>query len=374
MWDLEGLAHRMTLGQVLDAWSEDQHGDDGEEETTTETEKSGGDTGGEGRSSATVAFEGADDGGGDGSSSSSSSDSSEDEGRKGKESKKARRRTKKLRRESTQVEIELMAQSHKAELAMNEAKDKAKQLQEDNNQIKRDRAPALPLIDGTVHLARKSLRLFLAGASLGGYTAAEKVSRVRLQTKQLDKKDAKIATWCEATDRMALVERMLVGNMKMCPTTMAKGLVEGNVAHSEEIWNMFTTEWNGSFPKETDAETRESEILVLAKATIDPHFVPWLTGTEQYNKFMNNGWRLRELGEPVSMTKMQRKTMNASLPRGNREYPPGLEGCLGHQRWYDRAISQHKAVLHGQKDQLRPEVHVNIQRLESEPGYWSAPG
>jgi hypothetical protein len=35
MWDLEGLAHRMTLGQVLDAWSEDQHGDDGEEETTT---------------------------------------------------------------------------------------------------------------------------------------------------------------------------------------------------------------------------------------------------------------------------------------------------------------------------------------------------
>jgi hypothetical protein len=60
---------------------------------------------------------------------------------------------------------------------------------------------------------------------------------------------------------------------------------------------------------------------VLTKATIDPHFVPWLPGTEQYNKFMNNGWRLRELGEPVSMTKMQRRTMAASLPRGNREYP-----------------------------------------------------
>jgi hypothetical protein len=34
---------------------------------------------------------------------------------------------------------------------------------------------------------------------------------------------------------------------------------------------------NGSFPEETDAETRESlssEILVLQKTTIDPHFVP----------------------------------------------------------------------------------------------------
>jgi hypothetical protein len=323
MWDLEGLAHRMTLGQVLDAWSEDQQGDDGEEETATETEKSGGDTGGEGRSSATVSFEGADDGGDDGSSSSSSSDSSEDEVRKGKESKKARKRKKKLRRESTQVEIELMAQSHKAELAMNEAKEKAKQLKEDNNQIKRDRASALPLIDGTVHLARTSLRVFLAAAAVGGYTAAEKLSQVRLQTGKLDKKDAKMATWCEATDRMALVciERMLVGNMKMCPITMAKGLVEGTVAHSEEIWTMFTTEWNGRFPEETDAETRESEILVLTKATIGPHFVPWLPGTEQYNKFMNSGWRLRELGEPVSTTKLQRKTMAAALPRGFRDYP-----------------------------------------------------
>jgi hypothetical protein len=35
MWDLEGLAHRMTLGQVLDAWSEEQQGDGGEEETAT---------------------------------------------------------------------------------------------------------------------------------------------------------------------------------------------------------------------------------------------------------------------------------------------------------------------------------------------------
>jgi hypothetical protein len=65
---------------------------------------------------------------------------------------------------------------------VNETKEKAKQLQEDNNQIKRDRASALPLIDGTVHLARKSLRLFLAAASLGGHTAAEKVSQARLQT------------------------------------------------------------------------------------------------------------------------------------------------------------------------------------------------
>ena len=76
-----------------------------------------------------------------------------------------------------------------------------------------------------------------------------------------------MATWCDATDRMALVEKMLVGNMRMCPLTMAKGLVEATVAHSEEIWTMFTTEWNGSFPEETDAETRGSEILVLQKAT-----------------------------------------------------------------------------------------------------------
>ena len=50
---------------------------------------------------------------------------------------------------------------------------------------------------------------------------------------------------------------------------------------------MFTTQWNGSFPEETDAETRESEILVLQKATIDPHFVPWLKGKDQYNKYMS---------------------------------------------------------------------------------------
>jgi hypothetical protein len=30
MWDLEGLAHRMTLGQVLDAWSEEQQDADGD--------------------------------------------------------------------------------------------------------------------------------------------------------------------------------------------------------------------------------------------------------------------------------------------------------------------------------------------------------
>jgi hypothetical protein len=335
MWDLEGLAHRMTLGQVLDAWSEEQQGDDDEEETATETEKSGGDTGGEGRSGATVSFEGAGDGGDGGSSSSSFSDSSEDETREDKESDKARRKRKKKRRESTQVEIQLMAQNHKAQLAMNEAKEKAKQLQEDNNQIKRDRACALPLIDGVVpcvvHLAHKSLRLFLAAASLGGYTAAEKVSQVRLQTGKLDKKEAKMATWCEATDQMALVEKMLVGNMRMCPLTMAKGLVEGTVAHSEEIWTMFTTEWNGSFPEETDAETRESEILLLQKATIDPHFVPWLTGKDQYNKYTKNGWRMRELGEYVSMTALQRKTMAASLPRGMREYPK-LGGMRGRSR------------------------------------------
>jgi hypothetical protein len=46
-----------------------------------------------------------------------------------------------------------------------------------------------------------------------------------------------------------------------------------------------------------------------------------MTDTEQYNKFMNNGWRMRELGEPVSMTGLQRKTMAAPLPRGFREYP-----------------------------------------------------
>ena len=45
MWDLEGLAHRMTLGQVLDAWSEEHQGDEKEETTATETEKSGVDTG-----------------------------------------------------------------------------------------------------------------------------------------------------------------------------------------------------------------------------------------------------------------------------------------------------------------------------------------
>jgi hypothetical protein len=36
---------------------------------------------------------------------------------------------------------------------------------------------------------------------------------------------------------------------------------------------------------------------------------------------MNNGWRLRELGETVSMTKIQRKTMAAALPRGFCDYP-----------------------------------------------------
>jgi hypothetical protein len=41
----------------------------------------------------------------------------------------------------------------------------------------------------------------------------------------------------------------------------------------------------------------------------------------EYNKFMNNGWRLRELGETVSMTKIQRKTMAAALPRGFCDYP-----------------------------------------------------
>jgi hypothetical protein len=194
MWDLEGLAHRMTLGQVLYAWSEEQQDDDGEEETAAETEKSGGDTGGEGRSGATISFEGAGDGDDGGSSSSSSSDSSDDEARKDKERDKARRKRKKLRRESTQVELKLMAPNHKVQLAMEEAKEKANQLQEDNNQIKRDRASALPLIDGVVHLARKSLRLFLAAASLGGYTAAEKVSQVRLRTGKLDKKQAKMAT------------------------------------------------------------------------------------------------------------------------------------------------------------------------------------
>ena len=144
MWDLEGLAHRMTLGQVLDAWSEEQQGEEDEEETATETEKSGVDTGDESRSSAKVSFEGADGGGGGGSSPSSSSDSSAEEGRRGKWSNKARRRKKKERRKSTQVEIKLMAQSHKAELAMHEAKDKAKQLQEDCNQTKRDRATSYP--------------------------------------------------------------------------------------------------------------------------------------------------------------------------------------------------------------------------------------
>jgi hypothetical protein len=206
----------MTLDQVLDAWSEEQQDDDGEEETATETEKSGDDTGGEGRSGATVSFEGAGNGGDGGSSSSSSSDSSEDGACKDKESDKARRKRKKKRRESTQVEIELMAQNHKVQLTMKEAKEKAKHLQEDNNQIKRDRASAPPLIDGVVHLARKSLRLFLAAASLGGYTAAEKVSQVRLQTGKLGKKQTKMATWCSATDQMALVEKMLCAR-SLCP-------------------------------------------------------------------------------------------------------------------------------------------------------------
>jgi hypothetical protein len=196
---------------------------------------------------------------------------------------------------------------------MEEEKEKAKQLQEDNNQIKRDRASELPRIDGVVHLAHKSLRLFVATASLGGYTAAEKVSQVRLQTEKLEKKQAKIPTWCEATDQMALAEKILAGNMRMCPRTQALNLVEGTAAHSEEIWAMFTTEWN--------EETRESEILVLQKATIDPHFVPWLKGKDQYTKYMNKGWRMWELGEYMSMTTLQKKTMEASLPRGMYEYP-----------------------------------------------------
>ena len=92
------------------------------------------------------------------------------------------------------MKIELMAQNHKIQLAMEEEKEKAKQLQEDSNQIRRDRASELPRIDGVVHLARKSLRLVVAAASLGGYTAAEKVSQVRLQTEKLEKKQAKMTT------------------------------------------------------------------------------------------------------------------------------------------------------------------------------------
>jgi hypothetical protein len=64
------------------------------------------------------------------------------------------------------VEIELMAQNHKAQLAMEEANEKEKQHQQDNKQKKLYRASELPHIDGTVHLARTSLRLFLAAASL----------------------------------------------------------------------------------------------------------------------------------------------------------------------------------------------------------------
>jgi hypothetical protein len=71
--------------------------------------------------------------------------------------------------------------------------------------------------------------------------------------------------------------------------------------HFRDNLTMFTTEWNGSFPEETDAETRESEILLLQKATIGPHFVPWLKGKGQYHKYMDSGCRLRELGEYVSM-------------------------------------------------------------------------
>jgi hypothetical protein len=193
MWDHEGLAHRMTLGQVLDAWSEDQYDDGGEEEAATETEKPGGDAGGEGRPGATVSFEGA--GGGGGSGPSSSSGSSSDEARKGKkESDKERRKRKKQRRQSSQAELKLMAENNKIQRAMEEKKKKkAKQLQEDTNQIKRDRASELPRIDGVVHLARKSLRLFTAAADLGGHTAAETVARVQHQTEKLEKKAAKRA-------------------------------------------------------------------------------------------------------------------------------------------------------------------------------------
>jgi hypothetical protein len=102
---------------------------------------------------------------------SSSSDPSENEGRRGKGSKKTRRKAKKLRRESTQVEIELMAQSHKAELAMNEAK-RIRRSSCRRTAIKSSvielPGTAHPLIDGTAHLARKSLRLFLVDAELGG--------------------------------------------------------------------------------------------------------------------------------------------------------------------------------------------------------------
>jgi hypothetical protein len=40
---------------------------------------------------------------------------------------------------------------------------------------------------------------------------------------------------------------------------------------------------------------------------------------------MNNGWRLRELGETVSMTKLQRRTVAAALPRSMRDYPQEWE-------------------------------------------------
>jgi hypothetical protein len=51
--------------------------------------------------------------------------------------------------------------------------------------------------------------------------------------------------------------------------------------------------------------------------------VPWLKGKVQYNKYMNKGYRMRELGEYVSMTALQKKTRDGSisLPRGLRKYP-----------------------------------------------------
>ena len=75
---------------------------------------------------------------------------------------------------------------------------------------------------------------------------------------------------------MALAEKMPAGNMRMCPRTMAKELVEGTVAHSKEIWAMLTTEWEMSaFPKKRMRRCASlCEILVLQKTTIDPHFVP----------------------------------------------------------------------------------------------------
>ena len=138
-----------------------------------------------------------------------------------------------------------------------------------NDDLIRDRAEALPRVDGTIVKGKKSMRKFVNAGDLGKYTVTEMLHCIQNQKEEKKNRRKEDGDkWTRVSEFIETEEEALQGDIKCKEQVKALQLEEGTPEYDAVLWERFLKKWYSSHPEEEAGGTHASEIMrLLSKIT-----------------------------------------------------------------------------------------------------------